>query len=119
MHKHTQQEEKVNLAIDIAIKLSVLGGIIYISYLIAKPFLGVIVWGIIIAVALSPIVNRLEQHFGHRRKIILLLTGMMIGSLIIPAYMLSESMIKTSRTLEYTIVESNFTIPPPTEQVKE
>ena len=119
MNHQASREEKISIAIDIAIKLSVLGLVIYVSYLIAKPFLGVIVWGIIIAVALSPVVNKLETYFGHRKRIILLLAGLMISMLIIPAYMLSGTMIKTSKTLEHTIAESNLTIPPPTQHVKE
>ncbi len=68
MHNSIEREEKVNLAIEIAIKLGMLAIVIYISYLIAKPFMAIVVWGIIIAVALSPVINSLEKRFGNRKK---------------------------------------------------
>ena len=114
-----QREEKVKLAIEIAIKLSLLGLMIYFSYLIAKPFITIIVWGIIIAVALSPLINSLEKHFGNRKKVIIGFIIAVIAALLIPTYMLSGNMIDSSTTLIHTIKDGNITIPPPTEKVKE
>lgn len=114
-----EREEKVILAIEIAIKLGLLAIVIYISYLIAKPFIAIVVWGIIIAVALSPVINSLEKRFGNRKKIIIGLTVTVIAALLIPTYMLSGSMIESSTTLVHTMKDGNITIPPPTEKVKE
>ena len=71
MNNTQQREEKVQLAIEIAIKVGLLAMIIYISFLIAKPFMAIVVWGIIIAVALSPLINSLEKRFGSRKKVII------------------------------------------------
>lgn len=114
-----QREEKVNLAIEIAIKIGLLALVIYISYLIAKPFLAIVVWGVIIAVALSPLINSLEKRFAHRKKIIIGLTVVIILALLVPTYSLSENMVKTSQTIVYEMKDGNITIPPPTEKVKE
>jgi len=70
MESVTQREEKVKVAIEIAIKVGLLALVVYLSYLIAKPFMAIVVWGIIIAVALSPLVDSLVKRFGHRKKII-------------------------------------------------
>ena len=67
----TQQEEKVKIAVEVAIKLGFLALLIYFSYAIAKPFLPIILWGIIIAIALSPVIDSLEKRFNHRKKIII------------------------------------------------
>ena len=114
-----QREEKVKLAIEIAIKLSLLAMVIYISYLIAKPFMSIVVWGIIIAVALSPVINSLEKRFGNRKRVIIGFTVTIIAALLIPTYMLSGSMIESSTTLVHAMKDGNVTIPPPTEKVKE
>lgn len=119
MDNITQRKEKVNFAIEIAIKLGFLAMVIYFSYLIAKPFLPIIVWGIIIAIALSPLINSLEKRFGHRKKIIIGLTAVVILGLLIPTYMLSEKTIQSSQTLAHALKDGNVTIPPPTEKVKE
>ncbi|MDQ7047253.1 MAG: hypothetical protein Q9M39_06410 [Sulfurovum sp.] len=68
MNTLVEREEKVKVAIEIAIKVGLLALILYITYLIAKPFIGIVVWGIIIAVALSPVINSLEKRFGNRKK---------------------------------------------------
>lgn len=119
MDKFVEREEKVKLAIEIAIKLSLLAMVIYVSYLIAKPFIGIVVWGIIIAVALSPVINSLEKRFNNRKKVIIAFTVAIIAALVIPTYMLSGSLIESSTNIAHAMKEGNITIPPPTEQVKE
>jgi len=119
MNNTMEREEKVNLAIEIAIKLGLLAIVIYISYLIAKPFIAIVVWGIIIAVALSPVINSLEKRFGNRKKVIISLTVAVILALIIPTYMLSGSVLESTQTLTHAVKEGNITIPPPSENVKE
>ena len=114
-----QKEEKVNLAIEIAIKVGLVAIVIYFSYLIAKPFIAIVVWGIIIAVALSPLINGLEKRFSNRKKIIIGLTVVVIVALLIPTYSLSGKMIESSQTIVHAMQEGNITIPPPTEKVKE
>lgn len=113
------REEKVKLAIEIAIKVSLLAFVIYISYLIAKPFIAIVVWGIIIAVALSPVINSLEKRFGNRKKVIVGFTIAVVVAMLIPTYMLSGSMIDSSTKLVHAMKEGSITIPPPTEKVKE
>jgi len=118
MKHFKQNEERVALAIEVAVKLGLLFLVIYISYLIAKPFIGIVVWAIIIAVALSPVIHMLEKYFGHRKKIIVSLTIGVIAALIIPTYMLSDSMIEGATHASHLLKEGNVTIPPPTENVK-
>ena len=89
MNGTTQREEKVNLAIEIAIKVSIIALVVYLSYLIAKPFMGIVVWGIIIAVAISPLVTMLEKRFGNRKKIIIAITIAVIAAMVLPTYALS------------------------------
>ncbi|MBA1421447.1 MAG: AI-2E family transporter [Epsilonproteobacteria bacterium] len=114
----TVREEKVEIAIEIAIKLGLLALVIYISYLIAKPFIGIVVWGIIIAVALSSVINTLEKRFGNRKKVIIGLTASVIIALIVPTYILSGTVIETSQTLTHALKDGNITVPPPSENVK-
>lgn len=114
-----QREEKVQLAIEIAIKVGLLAIVIYFSYLIAKPFIGIILWGVIIAVALSPLINNLEKRLGNRKRVIIGFTVAVIAALLIPTYMLSGSVISESQYLVNVLKDGNATVPPPTENVKE
>ena len=114
-----EREEKVNLAIEIAIKVGMIALIIYLSYMIAKPFITIVVWGIIIAVGMNPLVNMLEKRFGHRKKIIIAITVAVIAGMILPTYSLSGKTIETSTHLIKKLEDGDITIPPPTEKVKE
>ncbi len=114
-----EREEKVSIAIEIAIKVGLLGIILYVSFMIFKPFLALLVWGIILAVALSPLVDSLEKRFGHRKMVIILMTVSIIAALLIPAYMLSGSVIETGQSVASVMKDGNIAIPPPTEKVKE
>ena len=118
MDKMTQRKEQVSLAIEIAIKLGMIVLVVYLSYLIAKPFMALVVWGIIIAVAIAPVVDSLEKRFGHRKKIIIGITVAVIAALILPTYSLSGKTIETSQQVIHAMKDGNITIPPPTEKVK-
>ncbi|WP_415405771.1 AI-2E family transporter [Sulfurovum sp. CS9] len=114
-----EREEKVSLAIEIAIKVGLVAIVVYLSYLIAKPFMAIVVWGVIIAVALSPLIDSLEKRFGNRKKIIIAITIAVVAALLMPTYSLSGKMIESSQTIVQAMQEGNITIPPPTEKVKE
>ena len=114
-----ERKEKVSLAIEIAIKLGVLGIVLYVSFMIFKPFLALVLWAIILAVALSPLVDSVENRFGHRKRVIILMTVVFIAALLVPTFMLSEQMVEAGQTLANTMKDGNITIPPPTEKVKE
>ena len=119
MESVKQREEKVNLAIEIAIKVGLVALVIYLSYLIAKPFMAIVVWGVIIAVAISPLIDSIEKRVGHRKKIIIAITVAVIAALLIPTYSLSGKMIESSQTIMHAMQDGNITVPPPTEKVKE
>ena len=114
-----EREEKISLSIEIAIKVGMIALVIYFSYLIAKPFMAMVAWGVIIAVGINPLVNMLEKRFGHRKKIIIAITVAVIAGLILPTYALSGKTIESSQHLMHAVQEGNITIPPPTEKVKE
>ncbi len=119
MQQTQNREEVIKLAIEIAIKVGIVALVIYLSYLIAKPFMTIVVWGVIIAVAISPLIDSLEKRFGHRKKIIIALTVAVIAAIAVPTYSMSGKTIQTSRHIIQTMKEGNITIPPPTEKVKE
>lgn len=118
MNDVSQREEKVAIAIEIAIKLGLLAIALYVSFLIIKPFIGVVLWGIIIAVAISPLVNQLTAKFGSQKKVVIGLTLVVIAALLIPTYMLSDTILESSEKLAHAAKEG-VTIPAPTEKVKE
>jgi predicted PurR-regulated permease PerM len=112
-------DEKVRTAIEIFIKIGFLFLVIYISYLIVKPFLPLILWGIILAVAFEPLVQKLEGRFGSRKKVVIGMTLVFIAALIVPAWTLSGSIIESAQHLMAAVQGNERLIPPPSEHVKE
>jgi len=116
---NTEKEDKVNLAIDIAIKLSFIAILVYISFLIIKPFIGIIVWGIILAIAISPLINKLQKYYSNRKVVVILLILFVILILIIPIYMFSDKLIESAQTIISSAQSGIIVLPPANENVKE
>jgi len=111
--------EKIQPSVEIATKLALLAIILYVSYLIVKPFLGIILWGIVLAVALAPLIDWLEGKFGHRKKIIVTVAALFVLLLAVPTWKLSGNLIGSTQSLLAAVEKKEITIPAPTERVKE
>jgi len=119
MQSFKQNDERVSLAIEIAIKLGLLGIVIFVSFLIVKPFIAIILWSAIIAVALSPLIDRLVGRFHNRRFVVIGMTVAILSTIVIPTYMLSDKLIVSTTDMIHIIKDGNITIPQPTQKVKE
>ena len=111
-------DDRVKSSIEIATKLGLLFLIIYVSYLIVKPFLPIILWGIILAVAFAPLVETLEKRFASRKKIVIVGSLLLVTALIVPTWLLSDSLINSTQKLVSVINEQGKLIPAPSEQVR-
>ena len=119
MSDTNKRKEQIQLAVDIATKLGLLAIILYVSYLIVKPFLPIILWGIILAVALAPLIDMLAKRFGNRKKIVIAVAAAFILALVVPTWQLSGSLIGATQSLVSAVEKKEITIPAPSEKVKE
>jgi predicted PurR-regulated permease PerM len=81
---------------------------------IIKPFIGIVVWAIIIAVAIYPLHVSLAAKFGGRHKtaaIIFALVGLAV--ILVPTWLLGESTFGGLKTLGQDLRAGTLTIPPP------
>jgi predicted PurR-regulated permease PerM len=102
-----------------AIRIICLGLLAYWSFILAKPFLTIIVWSVIIAVAIYPAFDWLSSKLhGRRRLAAAALT--MIGLVVIlgPATWLGLSLAESTRILITRIGAGSIAIRPPNEAVK-
>jgi predicted PurR-regulated permease PerM len=115
-----EQNQKVSQVIDIVIKLSVLAVIIFVSFLILKPFLGIILWSIILAVALFPLVEKISKKTSFsRKKVVITLAVVANLALIVPTYMVSDKVIASVGNLKEISLKQEFKIPPAPQKVKD
>ena len=106
--------------IDTAIRISLVALLAYWSFLICKPFVVLLIWSIIIAVAIFPLFKKFEILFGEKKKLALILfTLLLLSILIVPSFLLISSMIETARGLAETMQTGTLHIPPPPRNVAE
>ncbi len=87
---------------------------------IVAPFVSLIVWGMIIAVALYPLHASLAEKMGGREKTsatLFVLLGLAI--LLAPTYMLAESSVTSLRDVGDQLKTGSVSIAPPNESVAE
>jgi predicted PurR-regulated permease PerM len=106
-------------ALDAAIRISLLALLVLWCFNIIRPFIMPILWGAIMAVAIYPLYVKAHHKLGGREKLTaILITLVALAILIIPAVMLSESLIKGTQELSEEYKAGTLSIPPPSETVK-
>jgi predicted PurR-regulated permease PerM len=106
--------------IETAIRLGVVTLVIVLCFRIVDPFLVPILWGLIIAVAANPLFVRLVDRLGGKRGLSATLVCLVaVVLLVVPAIMLAESTIGTSRDLGQRIEQGTLDIPGPSEKVRD
>jgi predicted PurR-regulated permease PerM len=102
-----------------AIRIGCLVLLAYWSWLLLQPFLSIIIWSVIFAVALYPVFDWLAARLGGYRG--LAAAAITIFSLILifgPVTWLGVSLGDNLRTLYARLADGSLTIPPPYESVQ-
>jgi len=88
--------------------------------LILRPFVPLIMWGIIIAIASYPTFSKLERPLGGRRTLgAVLWTLMLLAILIVPLVLLAQSAIEAVRPIAASLREGSVVVPPPPQGVEQ
>ena len=116
----SNKKEIVSIAIEIAVKVLLLGVMIYWAFMILKPFIILVIWAIIIAVALAPFIDKMDKRVPwSRSKIIWTLVLTAILALVVPTYFLADSMISSSQDVAHQLREGTLVVPAPSDKVAE
>jgi len=103
-----------------ALRLGLLFLIVYWCYKIVAPFIPLVLWGVIIAVAVYPLHQNLAERLGNRIKLsatLVTLLGLLI--LTTPVVVLTESLVESSMGIASGIAEGSVQVPPPPERVED
>ena len=107
-------------AIEAAIKISILLAMVVATFRIIQPFVMPVAWGIIIAVAVEPLVGKIAKMLGGRRKSASVLFSLVvIAALVIPSVMLVSSSIDHVQSLATSLENDTLKVPPPPAGVEE
>ncbi len=106
-------------AIDATIRIGLVVLLALWCFNIVKPFILIILWGAIIAVAIYPLFVKFQSLLGGRQKLAAtLMTLIALAMLITPTVMLSGSVIENTETLVKQLHEGTLSIPPPPDKVQ-
>ena len=118
MATNLTKDEIVSLSLEILIKAVLLGLVLFYAFSIIKPFIIPVVWAIIIAVTISPFIDKMEKYFHKRKLIIVSITFVGVLFLLLPTYFLGDSIISSSQKLAHDLREGTLSIALPKENVK-
>jgi predicted PurR-regulated permease PerM len=108
----------VKNSIEAVIKIAFLALIVVWCFQIVRPFITLVIWGIVLAVALYPIVGWLSNKLGGKEKMaIVILTLSILALILIPSYFLSASMVEGAHHVAKGLQDGTLKVPPPTESV--
>jgi predicted PurR-regulated permease PerM len=93
--------------------------IIYACYKIFNPFLLPVVWGIIIAIALYPLHNKLTRVVKKPSLSSLIITLIFLAIIIIPSVSFSSALIDSLQNFAADLRQGTLEVPPPGDKVKE
>jgi predicted PurR-regulated permease PerM len=115
-----QSNKYVDITIDLILKVGTFFLVIFLCFKILKPFLGMLLWGLIIAIILFPIFQRIRSLLGNRNKLSsILLTLVALSILVLPSIWLVEQLVDGVKLLAGNIQAGNLSLPPPSESVEQ
>jgi predicted PurR-regulated permease PerM len=109
-----------NSVYDTTIRLFILILIVGWCLAIMYPFVSIILWSLILAMAMHPLHRIMSKKLGGRPKLastIIVLSVLVI--IFLPTWLLIDSLIAQVKELKASFDAGTLTIPPPTEKVKD
>jgi predicted PurR-regulated permease PerM len=118
-HDSSGYDQLTKTWVELTIRLGVLGLLLYFSFTLVRPFIGIAVWSVVLTVALYPAYDWLANLLGGRRRLAaVLLTLLSLLIVIGPATWLALGLIESLRTLAERLDLSTLMLPPPPVSVK-
>lgn len=107
-------------AVEIAVRLVVVGIFAVWCFHIIQPFVTLIVWGGVMAVAVYPLFLRLSAALGGRHKVALAFIVLLGLSVVLaPVVMISDSLVSSARDLGHDVEQGTLAVAPPPAAVAE
>jgi predicted PurR-regulated permease PerM len=116
----TQQTASVTNPLETFLQIGLAALLIIGCLLILRPFIPLVMWGIIIAIASYPAFLKLEKAMGGRRAwAATLWTILLLLVLIVPLLLLADTLVESARPIVTKLRNEGLVIPPPPAGVAE
>jgi len=112
--KLAKQKIEINRALEVSIQVGLAALLVIGCILILRPFIPLVMWGIIIAIASYPTFRKLQGALGGRAALAAILwTLMLLAVLILPLVLLAQSLVESTRPLAVQLKNGTLLIPAP------
>jgi predicted PurR-regulated permease PerM len=115
----TRRRVLVNQALEISIQIGLFALLVIGCLLILRPFIPLIIWGIIIAIASYPAFLKLQRLLKGRRVLAAALwTLLLLAVLIVPLVLLGQQLVEGLKPLVARLRDGTLVLPPPPASVE-
>lgn len=106
--------------LDLAVRLSLIAGLVAWSASIVRPFLSPMIWGAVLAVTMHPLYERTSRALGGRRKIVAV-SFVLLPLLLFtaPIIFIAESLVDDVLRLNHAYQSGEAFVPPPNPNLKD
>lgn len=116
----SDNKQSIGQAIEVAVNLLLVILLLALCIRIVSPFISLIVWGAVIAIALYKPFQMMQKTLGGRTKIALALFVLLgIGLIVVPVWIFTGSVIESAMSWKDEFAEGTVSINPPSESVKD
>lgn len=106
--------------LDVLIRAGLVAALALYSYKVFQPFMGLMLWSVILAITLYPLHGMLKRRMGNRDgRAATLIVLVAIGILLVPVYLLGNSLTVSVQSAMQLVKEGGLHIPPPTDSIAE
>ena len=105
--------------IQLAIRIGLLAFLLYWSFILVRPFIPIVAWAVVLAVALYAPYSWLSEHLGDRPKLAaIIITGISLAIVIGPVTWLGLGLIDSLRSFASQLAAGTLALPSPPQNVK-
>jgi len=112
-------ERILDLSIDVALRLAIVAFLIVACFIVVRPFLTLILWAMILAVALAVPFEKLVGLVGRRGWAATIMSLLGLVLVIGPSYATGTSIVESLRALQSSMEQGTLEAPPPPESVQD
>lgn len=104
---------------DTAIRIGLLVLLVYLSWEVVAPFVTIVMWSAILAVALYPLFDRIQLWTGRPRVAAVLVTALCLAVVVAPVAWLGVGMVDGLKLLASGLDNGQLSIPRPADSVRD
>jgi predicted PurR-regulated permease PerM len=113
------QRAQANQPLEVSIQIGLAALLVIGCLLILRPFVPLIMWGIIVAIASYPTFTKLERVLKRRRTLAAVLwTLMLLAVLVVPLLLLGQSLVQGVKPIVANLRDGSYVLPPPPASVE-